>query len=131
MTYDYSSPERPGANSPVKWIKKCVETLAPNKSERSKFLIGFNFYGYEYTPTGGHPVVAKEYLELLANTKKMQWSEDVEEHFFEMKDKNGKHTVFFPTLMSIKRRIELAETLGCGIAIWELGQGLDYFYDLL
>lgn len=85
MTYDYSSPERPGANSPIKWIQKCVESLTPTKSDRAKFLIGLNFYGYQYTSTGGHPIFGNEYLETLSKAKTIQWSEDVEEHFFEVK----------------------------------------------
>jgi len=196
MSYDYSSPERPGkcflllcvcntficfywlddvftdslalnkiiftylcvfigANSPVKWIKKSVEALIPNKAERKKLLIGLNFYGYQYTSTGGHPVFGTEYMELLANAQSIQWSEDAEEHFFEAKyviflyflyrnfvsyfspvnlifrTESGKHMVFYPTLLSVQKRIKLAEDMGCGLAIWELGQGLDYFYDLI
>ena len=57
MTYDYSSPQRPGPNSPIQWVKKCVEILDPKNYHRSQILLGLNFYGYDYTSEGGSPMV--------------------------------------------------------------------------
>lgn len=73
-----------------------METLSKKKAERSKFLIGLNFYGYDYTSQGGHPVLGKDYLDLVGKSGAIQWGDDVEEHYFEVK------YVFFKTPFSIE-----------------------------
>ncbi|XP_044738709.1 chitinase domain-containing protein 1 [Chrysoperla carnea] len=132
MTYDYSNIQKPGPNSPIDWIKLCVESLTSDTKKRKLILIGLNFYGYDYTSRGGGPIVAHEYLKLLKSFKgKLSFNKDIQEHHFELKNEDGRHYVFYPTLLSIKARIDLAVELDTGLSIWELGQGLDYFYDLL
>ena len=166
MTYDYSTVQRPGANSPLHWIKTSIEHIAPDNTndvieKRKKILMGLNMYGNDYTPDGGGPIVAGQYLELLRNVKKrLTYDENDVENFFEIRyvcifqlnvlytrvyvllkcmvnlffycfrTSSGRHYVFYPTLFSINERIKLAQEMGVGLSIWELGQGLDYFYDL-
>ncbi|XP_058125108.1 chitinase domain-containing protein 1 [Anopheles ziemanni] len=136
MTYDFSSVQRPGANAPLYWVRNAVQHICPDSAEnvrekRSKILLGLNMYGSDFTPNGGQPIVAHEYLALLKHLKgHLTYDEHDVENFFEVKTSNGRHMVFYPTLFSIDERLKLARELGTGISIWELGQGLDYFYDL-
>lgn len=133
MTYDYSNPQRPGPNSPIGWVRKCIETLDSTEQHRHKILLGLNFYGFDYTASGGGHIIQRDYLDLLRSSSgsgaKIKWDSEAEEHFIELKDKKKrKHTLFYPTLMSIRNRLLLAEQLGTGISVWEIGQGLDYFF---
>lgn len=62
----------------------------------------------------------------------MQWEERSGEHYFMYSDDNKvNHAVFYPSLMSISLRLDEVKAWGAGLSIWEIGQGLDYFFDLL
>lgn len=42
-----------------------------------------------------------------------------------------RHTTYFPTPAFLEARVKLAQQLGAGLSIWELGQGMECFMDLL
>jgi len=137
MTYDYSSPANPGPNAHYSWMKLCVETLDKDSFHRDKILLGLNFYGYDYTPEGGGPILGRDFVQILKEYNsqkqlKFKWDDNSKEHFIELKNGNKRHTIFYPSLNSIQHRLLLAKELNLGgVSIWEIGQGLDYFYDLL
>lgn len=104
-----------------------------HSKETNSLLLGLNFYGNDYTlPQGGHAVVGHEYLKLLEAHKPLfKWEPHTQEHVFEYPNEQGLHRVYYPTATSISKRCDLAVKHGVGIAIWEIGQGLEQFYDLL
>uniref|UniRef100_A0A2P2I3M3 Chitinase domain-containing protein 1 n=1 Tax=Hirondellea gigas TaxID=1518452 RepID=A0A2P2I3M3_9CRUS len=132
MSYDYSSLQNPGPNSPLWWMKECVEKIEPDQDSpnRAKILLGLNLYGIDHSSTGGGHVLGQQYVEILRKHKpKIQYDDISAEHFFEYTS-DGRRTVFYPSLYSLQQRVLLAKNLNTGISLWEIGQGLDYFYDL-
>ncbi|KAK2995529.1 hypothetical protein RJ640_003957 [Escallonia rubra] len=239
MTYDFSSPQNPGPNAPLRWIRSTLQLLLDTSNGAAQSLpqqifVGINFYGNDFVlsgdeftnedgehleeetlmqdenefPTseakeieetkadqefkafkasendklpngeepvekieesestdgddnaqyeemedesidkdvrvhrsqnvnnsglGGGPIVGREYLSLLEQHRPLfQWEKNSAEHFFLYSDdQNVKHVIFYPSLMSIAARLDEASLWGAGISIWEIGQGLDYFFDIL
>lgn len=55
----------PGPNSPIDWVRRCVELLDPEATVRSKILLGLNFYGFDYTADGGAHVLGQTFVQML------------------------------------------------------------------
>ena len=82
-------------------------------------------------PSGGGPIVAAQYQEILRQHRpKLEWDESAAEHTLEYTAQGERHSVYYPTLMSLQKRLELAFEFGVDISIWDLGQGLPFFMDL-
>lgn len=135
MTYDFGHAQNAASNSPLTWFEGSHVTLSRTPEHLRQVLGGVNLYGNDYAlgrSTGG-PVVSHEILKLLASKKpKIVWHKDAMEHNFQYHQDGVDHLVWFPTLNYIHHRIQVAtHTLNSGLSFWELGQGMDYFYDLL
>ncbi|KAF3550741.1 hypothetical protein DY000_02003409 [Brassica cretica] len=131
MTYDFSNSQNPGPNAPLKWIDLTLKLLlgSSNNVDSSlarKVLLGLNFYGNDFAISGGGggAITGRDYIALLQKHKPtLHWDKESGEHLLMYRDdKNIKHAVFYPSLMSILLRLENARLWGIGISIWEIGQ---------
>jgi chitinase domain-containing protein 1 len=120
----------------------------PDVESPIKVFLGLNFYGYRYDQAGPSskneqqygmkPIIGRDYVEFLRksfSTARIVYDPRAHEHITVLPIRSAKQqipesVIFYPSLKSIYERLELAMKLNVGIAIWDGGQGLDYFYDL-
>ena len=86
-----------GPNSPLPWVQACIKLLLSGIPEgdlvkmheaSSKILVGLNFYGMDYTATGGRPILGRELQKHISEAENQledvqaHFSEEAVEHFF-------------------------------------------------
>lgn len=127
----------------------------PESGSSTKVFLGLNFYGYRYDRVPGakgskdqqqqqygmKPIIGRDYIDFLRKapaSTMIFYDPRSHEHITLVQNQPTKQAntlpetiIFYPTLKSIYERLELATKLNVGIGIWDGGQGLDYFYDLL
>ena len=82
----------------------------------------------------GTPLDAHAYLELLRthSPERFDWHAEAAEHVFSYTTAEGeRHSVYYPSVKGLAERLGIVRNLGVGVALWELGTSLDYFFDLL
>jgi len=136
MTYDFTTLQaKPaGPNAPMGWYAQTIMQLTSGVPESfaKKILAGLNWYGHDFVGDKSTPVFGEAAIKLLEKADKIEWDASSLEHFFTYKDEAGQdHTVYYPTVDSITDRVGFAGEVGTGVSVWELGQGLPYFYNIL
>ncbi|EGC38828.1 hypothetical protein DICPUDRAFT_75595 [Dictyostelium purpureum] len=137
MTYDFAPQST--LNSPLVWCKENLEEFlgtnpdSVDKEKSKKLYLGLPFYGYKVENGKMDAVVGSQFIDILKENKKrkFRWVENANEHQFTFKVNGFDVTLTYPTLLFLQQRLELSSKYGASISIWEIGQGLDYFVDLL
>ena len=91
-------------------------------------MICLPMYGYRDYDA----IIGDQLISILKRfTVSIEYHEKSQDHYIQYKDEKGKsHFISYPTLSFLQSRIDLAKKLNTGLSLWEIGQGLDYFYDL-
>ncbi|KAI8393935.1 glycoside hydrolase superfamily [Radiomyces spectabilis] len=141
MTYDYSTSRIDGGPAaPVDWIIDNIEYLTTDEN-RHQLLMGMPMYAVSYAPyhypepLGMETVLRKLQEQRQHNAENQMpviWDPVSEEHWFKYMINNHRSSmhIWMPSLTFIRQRLAIAKRYGIGVALWEIGQGLDYFYDL-
>lgn len=100
-------------------------------------------------PSNNRHIVGHEFIKVLQTRDvEIKWHDSFKEHYFiyeedgnteseeEEEEEGGaeqkgkQHAILYPTRSSIRERVKLAREVKCGgVAIWDIGQGLNHFFE--
>lgn len=132
MAYDYITDFNFFPISPIYWVEANINLLRDFVPEH-KILLGLNWYGREFSLVNKHSkvILGKNFLDSIVNDDvQLFYDNFIKENQLVYLDE--KKIIYYPTIKSLNERIKLADNykLG-GVAIWDVGQGLDHFTTVL
>lgn len=138
MSYDFPTTQV-APTAPIPWMNQSATYVLGsswnNLADKytSKLLLGLNFYGYQYSRSGQEAKLCHDFVKFLETPSvEIIYEPNSAEHYFSFGAESDQTYLFYPTLKSISERLELAKKMNLGgVAIWEIGQGCDAFFDLL
>ena len=125
------------SNAPIYWGERLHKVFIDHDAEDviPKLLYGIPFYGYKRVRSpkvDSVAVIGHEYLSILkeSDNDELKWDSSAKESYYENYDQVMR--VYYPNLAFLSSRIDfVSENEMAGVAIWELGQGLEYFFKVL
>ncbi|KAI9224862.1 hypothetical protein BC828DRAFT_372389 [Blastocladiella britannica] len=146
MTYDFSLHRRTvGPNAPLPWVEHNLQHACPT-GNCPTVLLGLHFFGMRaILGPGGRTVESFEPIlgrDIPPSVKQggdptfvQQWDDGSAEKVLAKvaagSDPAPKMLIWYPSRKSMEMRLAAVSRAGCGIAIWEAGQGTDELWETL
>ena len=137
QTANYSAIKgEPGPMAPLTWMRSALAALKPPPEAEGKLIAAVPMVGWDFTLPDGpnRELGAAAYLSLLRRYEavgKFDWHEAGKEHAFKYSVDGVDHVAYFPSLRGLAERVGVLRSLHVGAAFWEIGNSLDYFWDLM
>jgi len=139
-TRDFTRGSTLGPSAPLPWVRSSVQRLlGKGKAETGlrpdQLIIEIPLYGRAFAEgkeEDGKVILTGEIAKALAKQRpRLAWDDDAREHTANITSKGDRVGLSLPTLSFVAERLQLASSLGVGVAFRDVGSGLDYAFDLL
>ncbi|CAD8066167.1 unnamed protein product [Paramecium sonneborni] len=125
QTYDYQIQDGDDQLlSPYSWVQENLEHFMTYKE---KLLFGIPFYGFKKTDQDKTHFIGNELLKLNAQNFITEWDRSNSECIY----KSDSISISYPCPDFLVYRLDLIKEFGRGYFVWEGGQGIELFYQLL
>lgn len=132
-----SAYEIPGTTAicPKNAITEIIDWLKTVGIPRKKFMVGLPFFGMDFGGSNNAPtyVEGMKFIQTLNESKvSPKYLQVYDETAYFYSRSKSSHQMFYPSLQDLDVRMKLIDKENiAGFGIWELAQGLPYFFDLL